>query len=248
MMEQTQKNMKLVVLTHIYYGYEEGNLKDGLLNLKRYASAFIFNINEHCQEKELAVSLIKKDFPEAFILQTPNIGKDVGGKLAMIDLLLRTPLKPQYCILLHDKKSPHTPLGDTWRKKLFRIIEKENIEAIIALLDKDKKIGIVSAKEFITNEYDKKKSEFNSTNGTILKEIIASYGFQLNAYDFVGGTMFWMRYEIIASFFNKHAALRIRSNLEKGNVMDNVTGTKAHAWERVLSWIATDNGYFIKGI
>ncbi len=247
-MEQLPKDTSIVVLTHIYYGYTEGHLKESLLNLKKYNCDFIFNINERCLEKEQSILGLKKDFPSALIIQTSNIGKDVGGKLAMIDLMLRTKLKPDFCILLHDKKSPHTPLGETWSKKLFRIVENDNIDAVIELLKKDKKTGVVSAKEFITNEFDKSKNTFNSTCDDILRTLLSKYDFKLKSYDFVGGTIFWMRYEILASFFNKHPALTIRAGLEKGNVMDNETGTNTHAWERLLSWIALDQGYFIKGI
>ncbi|MBA3706225.1 MAG: hypothetical protein H0W84_10105, partial [Bacteroidetes bacterium] len=70
----------------------------------------------------------------------------------------------------------------------------------------------------------------------------------LKNYDFVGGTMFWIRAEIMNSFFRKNNALDIRATLEKGNVLDHEHGTYSHSWERMLSWIAIDQDYYIKGI
>jgi lipopolysaccharide biosynthesis protein len=60
--------------------------------------------------------------------------------------------------------------------------------------------------------------------------------------------MFWVRSEIIVSFFKRYNALKIRATLENGNVLDNEFGTKTHAWERMLSWIAGSQGYYIQGI
>lgn len=243
-----RNDKQIAVLTHIYYGYPDDDLKEFLLNLGRYNTIYFFNISNATSEKELVIYRIKNDFPNAIIIQTPNIGKDIGGKLALIDLYLKLNLRSDYFIFLHDKKSPHTSLGETWRKKLFRIIEPQNIAGILELFETDKKIGIISAKEFITNEFDKKNDAFNCSSNNILKSLINKYKLNLNTYDFVGGTMFYVRGEIIKTFFNKNSPLDIRATFENGNVLDHNEGTNTHAWERMLSWTAIDQGYYLKGI
>jgi lipopolysaccharide biosynthesis protein len=166
----------------------------------------------------------------------------------LLDLSLKLNVKADFYIFLHDKKSPHSPLGNVWREKLFRIIAPENIQKIERMFLQQKKLGIVGAKDFIKNEYDKKTQNFNCTSTQVLKALIQQYGFTSKNFCFVGGTMFWVRAEIFNNFFLNHEPLSIRGRLESGNVLDDKFGTQTHAWERMLTWIALNQGYSIKGI
>ena len=60
--------------------------------------------------------------------------------------------------------------------------------------------------------------------------------------------MFWTKAKPIMDFFKNYNPLEIRMDLEDGNVLDNFNGTTTHAWERLLSWIVTNQGLTIKGI
>lgn len=240
--------MNAIVLSHLYYDTIEELLPLSEQKELTIGNNFFFNLNADSEFNNTIRSTLKKTFPNSPITVSTNKGKDIGGKLVLIDLCLKLNLKADVYLVLHDKQSPHTTLGIRWRQKLFRIIDPQNIQKITRLFEKDKKIGIICAKEFILNEYNSRTDTFNCTSNLILKELIEKYKLQLKNYDFVGGTMFWIRAEIINSFFEKYSPLEVRMNLEKGNVMDNKHGTIAHAWERMLSWIATDQGYYIKGI
>ena len=77
---------------------------------------------------------------------------------------------------------------------------------------------------------------------------LKKYGISISNYEFIGGTMYWMKAPIIENFFTKYNPMQIRSELEAGNVMDNYGSTNAHTWERVLSWAATNQGYRVRGI
>lgn len=229
----------VVLLTHNYYpepikedNYQSLIEKPGCLNF--------INLCNPYSLKEIPAN--------NFIISAPNQGKDIGGKLALLDLCLKLDIESEFYILLHDKKSPHTTLGEKWREKLFRIIEPQNIEKIKNMFAEDNQLGIVAAKEFIINEYDKDRDVFKCTSNSILKELIIKYGLNISNFDFVGGTMFWIRSEIFNDFFRRFKPLEIRATLEKGNVLDHLHGTQTHSWERMLSWIATDQGYKIRGI
>ncbi|MEO6356940.1 MAG: rhamnan synthesis F family protein [Ferruginibacter sp.] len=239
--------VNLAILTHLYYEDSYDELKGYFLNFEKLNSTLLFSVSRH-QKSKIISDRIKQDFPGSYIIETTNIGKDVGGKLALIDLSINLNITVDYFVLLHDKRSPHTSLGESWRKKLFRVVEPENIQNISKLFEKKKRIGIIAASEFITNEYNQKDDNFDCNSNRILKQLISEYGFNHIKYDFVGGTMFWVRSEIISSFFKKYNALKIRATLEKGNVLDNEYGTNTHAWERMLSWIAGSQGYYIQGI
>jgi lipopolysaccharide biosynthesis protein len=237
----------LAILTHLYYEDSYDELKSYFLNFEKLNSTLLFSVSRH-QKSKIISARIKQDFPGSYIIETTNLGKDIGGKLALIDLSIQLNITADYFVLLHDKRSPHTSLGETWRKKLFRVVEPENIQKISKLFEKKKRIGIIAATEFITNEYNQKDDNFDCNSNRILKQLIFEHEFNHIKYDFVGGTMFWVRSEIIGSFFKKYNALKIRATLEKGNVLDNEYGTNTHAWERMLSWIAGSQGYYIQGI
>lgn len=211
---------------------------------------FLFhNYYSNVNESEIRIS--NSRFRNIYCKSTlfsPNIGKDIGGKLALINHCLLSDVQCDYFVLVHDKRSPHTSLGDEWRKKLMKIIEPENIELIKKILDENPKVGIVCAKEFIVNEYNSKTKNFECTSNDILKKLIEEYNLKLENFDFVGGTMFWVRAEIYRNFFERHNPLKIRETLESGNVLDHQYGTHTHAWERMLSWIVTHAGFTIKGI
>jgi lipopolysaccharide biosynthesis protein len=231
----------------LYYHDSYGDLKNYFLNFKNINSTLLFSVSRN-QNSQSLIDSITKDFPNSYIIETTNIGKDIGGKLALIDLCIKLDIAADYFVLLHDKRSPHTSLGETWRKKLFRVVEPANIVRITELFEKNKKIGIIAAAEFVANEYNKRNDNFECSNNQLLKRLIAAYNFNHIDYDFVGGTMFWVRGDIINTFFKKYNALKIRATLEKGNVLDNENGTYTHSWERMLSWIAGNQGYFIQGI
>jgi rhamnosyltransferase len=247
--EEQQRTEPLIdVINHIYYLNTAYRFLISLSELKKYNCRFIFNLSSELYEDFYFMNILTSSFKNAIIIKTSNVGKDIGGKLAMIDWALQLKEKSTFTILLHDKQSPHSSLGETWRKKLFRIIEPLYIPLIIKLFDENKKNGIVAAKEFIKNEFDKNTGNFDCTSNSILKTIIRQYGFSNCNFDFVGGTMFWIRTEILSTFFSEYSALEIRSTLERANVLDNNHGTSTHAWERMLSWIAAKQGFEIRGI
>ncbi len=239
---------RINILIHIYYHESFQVISPYISALKQYKPFFLFCLNQGSTKTDSLAYTIRNEFPDSVLIFTSNIGKDIGGKLALIDLALRLDIKPDYFILLHDKKSPHTTLGEMWREKLFRIIEPLNIDTVLDTYNTDKNVGIIAAREFIINEYDKDLGTFNCTSNVFLKKLIQEYQLTARNFDFVGGTMFWVRAEIFSTFFSKYPPLEIRATLEKGNVLDHEHGTNTHAWERMLSWIATDQGYKIKGI
>jgi lipopolysaccharide biosynthesis protein len=204
------------------------------------------NICDENVEKLPISDKIKEQFPFAIIISSTNIGKDVGPKLALIDLYLKSKQESEYLIMLQDKISPHLINGEKWKNDLLRIIEPKSIDKIIKLFEKDPNLGIIGSSECISNEYQ--NGNFNSTNNSILKKYLKQFDLYPADYSFVAGNMFWIRSSIYKRFFNKYNPLVIRRDLEKGNVMDNEFGTNTHSLERIFSWISSNQGYTIKGI
>jgi len=230
----------------MYYEESYEYLKTYISDLKKFDITVFF-----CLRNNVNIELVRQitnDFPTSYQITTPNVGKDIGGKLALIDLVLKIDFMADYYILIHDKKSPYSSFGEVWRQKLYRIIEPNIVGKILAIFLQERSVGVVATKEFIESEYDEVSGSFKTLNDTIQKGMIESYHLKMPTYEFVGGTMFWVRSEIFNKFFLKFSPLEIRKLLERGDVLDNRHGTFTHSWERMFSWIAADQGYKIKGI
>lgn len=237
----------LAILIHIYYEDSwEIMFKEKLKNLGDPEFQLLINLSLDIIDKQSIVSSILLDFPNTFIIESPNIGKDIGGKLALIDVLLRLDLSPSLLVLLHDKRSPQAIMGERWRNKLLNIIEPDVVKRVRKMFSNDESLGIVGAKDFIINEYDKNNTSRN--NNEILSLLAKRYSLNIDDHRFIGGTMFWVRTTPFLDFFSVFPPLECRKQLEPGNILDVRNGTYTHSWERLFCWISMAKGYKLKGI
>lgn len=237
------------LLIHLYYKESwDDYLKNTINSLLVFKCNIFINICSETDYHKEITKTIKEDCPLAFVLASPNIGKDIGGKLLLIDFWMQMNMKSDFLVFIHDKKSPHTITGEQWRKTLYKIVNTENIKKIISLFEKKKSIGLIGSKEFLISEYDEKLMTSFSNNLNEITQLQQQYSLYPKNHKFIAGTMFWIRSCIIKNFFMLNPALICRQDLEKGNVQDLDTGTKTHAWERLFCWLVTCQGYKLKGI
>ncbi|HVS96778.1 MAG TPA: rhamnan synthesis F family protein [Puia sp.] len=175
----------------------------------------------------------------------PNSGKDIGGKLLLMQLLLTLYPETPYAVLLHDKRSYHKHSGRWEKEGLFRIAAPDLFPVVEAAFGRDPKMGIACSKGYIRNEY-LGNGKFNTPNSTLLNGMLTRYGLPDHDLRFVAGTMFWIRTSILRSFFAAESPLEVRATLERGNALDHEKGTVTHCWERMFSWMATASGYKIR--
>ena len=237
----------IAVLYHIFYEDSCDIIILELQPLAAYSPFFLFNICEETPGKENICKALKSSFPDCFIIITSNKGKDIGAKLALLQLLLSLEISADYLLFLHDKKSLQALKSKTWKTDLLKIISADNIQAILSSFQKNDSCGIIATKEYIINETIE-NNQFIGANGGILNDLLKKYSLKPASYEFVAGTMFWARYSPLKSFFVKYSPLEIRKEFENGNVIDNFSGTVTHSWERILNWIISANGYHITGI
>jgi hypothetical protein len=231
---------RYAILYHNYYSLE------GIADIRRKIQALQNpGILLLCSlPDKFAEAMPRQEAHERFVVAS-NVGKDIGGKLILLQLLwLLDPAIP-YAILLHDKRSYQKHSGVFEKQELFSIVSPEKFRCIDQSFASDARLGIACAKGFAKTEY-LGGNTFATKNSILLKQLGEKYGLPKKDGHFVAGTMFWVRTALIWDFFRSETPLDIRATLEAGNVMDHEEGTITHCWERLLSWIVMAAGYKLK--
>jgi lipopolysaccharide biosynthesis protein len=198
-----------------------------------------------------SASFATGNFPDQFtvsIKQSPNKGKDIGGKLVLMDAYLRMNDPTDYILLLHDKHSPYHPNGEKWKKDLLRIATREYQQQVFQAFRENTETGIVASENAIRNELNNDQKRNAYIDSPTIDALRKKYGIDSPDLQYVAGTMFWVRASLMEDFFNVHSPLYIRGELENGNIADDANPTITHAWERMLCWLITSRGYQIRGI
>jgi lipopolysaccharide biosynthesis protein len=240
--------MKKSVICHFFYPEISKNLLQGLTQIDDSETIFFVNIQGNSPEHETLLNDVREKLHNVKILRTPDKGRDIGAKLLLIDLLLELKTGSLYTLIIHDKKSSHLGNASFWREELFKIITPFYFRNVIEILEEKPEIGIVAATKFIQNEYLKNSDSFMCNSSQKIKELMNKYQVKTTSYDFVAGNIFWIRTSLLQSFFENRSIIEIRQQLETGNAMDFTKGTYIHAWERIMSWVASSQGYQLYGI
>ena len=244
------------VFFHNYYGahqswmgYFEKNISFPANLYYNIAESSIYNIEQSTEDffsnyKPGSNSYLKN----IIVRQSPNTGKDIGGKLVLLDTYLKLGMQTEYGLFLHDKRSPYKANNQTWTDNLLKIAEKPFSEQALTLIKNNPDIGIITVNGNIGNEFDYTINSFKSSNKQLLSELQNIFDIHPLDFRYIAGTMFWFRTAPLINFLEKNTPLKIRAMLEKGNVTDEDEGTYTHSWERLLCWIITSQNYSIKTI
>jgi lipopolysaccharide biosynthesis protein len=238
---------RISVLCHLFYPGSVYSFLTRILALKSPQTQFIFNLSALLCHNTFVVEMLRTYFPGAPILCTSNQGRDIGGKMALYDTLLKCGVETDYTLIIHDKLSPHTPTGIEWREKLLKIIAPGELPYIFKKFQ-NKEVGIIVTEDMVKSEYNPDKDRFTCTSSDNIFYFIRKFNIQVTDYKFAAGTIFWIRTSILHDFFSVHSPLSVRKELEKGNKLDFDNGTNIHAWERLFSFIANSQGFKTVGI
>jgi lipopolysaccharide biosynthesis protein len=240
--------MSFAIICHLYYPPIASELLKKLAFFNKLNAVFYINVQGTSDEHRELQAQIPKLLNNATIINTPNKGRDIGAKLLLIDLMFKLGHEYDYTLIIHDKKSPHLGDASTWRDTLNKVIDPSFIKKTDKLFKSMPSAGILCAAEYIQNEYDQSSNVFLCNSNQQIKEHLTEFSIHTTDYNFVAGNIFWIRTHLLKSFFSKRPILKIRGSLEAGNAVDFSKGTYIHAWERIMSWIATSQGYKINGI
>ena len=247
------KQKSISVFFHNYYGqharwlaFFRERMKSPFDLYYNIVTDSIYNMREESQILFDAGSAMEKENGSRVIVRySSNKGKDIGGKLVMMDTCLHLGNEPDYLVLMHDKQSPHKIHNREWQQRLFRIMEPDFIDRALQLLNENPQTGIVATEDSVQIEVNKEEAN-NCLALSPVSRLREAFHIKKSDRRFVAGTMFWARSKPLLQFFTLHAPLDIRKDLEAGNVMDEKHETNTHAWERMLSWIITEQNFQLK--
>lgn len=235
------------IFVHLYYPGTYKYLIEKLSIFSDLNVQIFVNICIDTPDKNKIIEAFQKKFPSTHFISTANIGKDIGGKLALYALMEHLKITSEWILFLHDKMSPQSVNGERWRDELYRIFEKDQINNL-AVLMKGNKTGIICSKEFLVSYSKTDKKVQQDPNYEFLFKQSKRYNIQAKNFKYVGGTIFWIRKSILDKFFSEEDVLSIRNELEEGNVMDNHSASLTHTWERLFGLICAKQGYKLEGI
>lgn len=241
-------DVNITVICHLYYPHSIFSFLAKLSTIKKFNTFFVFNISSTLFYYPDIIDVIEDLFPRAILLQTPDKGRDIGGKLSAFEAFTKTGLPSDFTLVIHDKFSPHVATGTQWRDELLRIIVETELVGILDIFKRNPSVGAIGSKNFIKNEYNPDKEAFDCTSSVILKQLIQKYNLSLDNFNYIAGTIFWIRSKILNDFFKHFSTSSVRRELESGNSLDFISGTVTHSWERLFTMIVTSQNFKIKGI
>src|SRR5687767_3168267 len=148
-------NPAISIFFHNYYGHHKKWIQFFTEKMTVPFNLF-YNIVEdsiyNSEDDHRLLSGLQNNTPGQYLKRiifrkSTNRGKDIGGKLVLLDTYLHSKLGSEFIIFLHDKKSPYKIQNQEWEKKLFRIIEPVFIEQALAFFDKNPKTGIIAGED-----------------------------------------------------------------------------------------------------
>jgi GT2 family glycosyltransferase len=224
------QGIKVAVIIHVFY---KDVWKEIVSSLRNIPIPFDLYITTPAEKAVAVRQLVLRDYPEATVIKVPNVGRDIGGFLMALPLLL----KRNYIAIckLHTKKGATEPA--TWRHLLLRGLlgNPMLITRILQAFQSDGDLWLVGPRElYVSGPRYIHKNRENLTR--FVRQVWPGRRLP-RRWGFFAGTMFWIRpqaLERIASAFRRIPAF------EDDNTKND--GQTAHALERLFGLIATMEG------
>ena len=226
------KHKKVCVILHLFYVDLWGYFLPYLKRIDTDIDLYVTITDGHSGHFTDIHDAVIGEFPEAFIYSLPNRGMDVAPFIyVMNDIFLR---RRTYDVMikLHSKKSlAHSyELGERWRNQLtdalLGSLPKLQNNYLSCLNSNSKMVG---SSAWILNE---KVSGF--------EQQFFSENINFTDYEFVGGTMFMVDFNLIMDWFLEQSIYeRFYNQFEDGYIGD---GSIAHQLERVLGCLVKVKG------
>lgn len=217
---------KVCVIFHCGYAEEWEFYKAYLRNVPCpydfYVTVCVKENIAEVEEVENEIRAFKKD---VILKRVENRGLDGGGWIVCLSLIFAAQKTYDYVLKLHTK-SPQN-FSAMWRVDLLTPLlgNKDAARRCLKLFESNPKIGMIGAHQWIRA----------TTANAALKEFAEKLGLPyLEGVPFVGGTMFWARFEPLAAPFRAVDLNKIFDNFSVGY---HSFRTEGHLLERMYGII-----------
>lgn len=183
------------------------------------------------------MSSIYARYPHVKLLKSDR-GCDTGAFLLQIKQMLESGKEYDYVFKLHTKSNViGGGYGSKWKSELLNPTAgtHHSVKKIYNMFKTCDKIGMICSKKWLLAcdiKYHNFEEICNRNN-------ISKCG------SFVGGTIFWIRFDCIKRIFTHINIDREYALCELGKPTEP---SYTHAWERIYGLIVSTTGYYVKGI
>jgi len=222
--------MKIAVLLHLFYHNFWPFFSTSLKRIQRPFDLYVNLTSEKNLNKlEALTQEIKFSFPGATVLVSPNIHRDIGGLIVLMNHIFDSDKEYDLAVFLHSKY--HT---DNWRKQLVNSImgDPECVESIILTFEKNATVGMIGCREWLLDGRDRNSMRYLLRQ----KYFLELFGLKYVLGKFIAGTMFWVRWQIFSNTFGKQ---RIR--------IENLQKEDPWVVERLFGNLVTSQNFIILG-
>ena len=235
----TSSGGRICILVHIYYPELWPELAAFVRNLQVVPADVFVNVTDSQWTPKLHRQL-REFCPGAFVQLSPNRGRDIGGHLRLLNNV--DIQRYDTFALMHTKKSGHLPeaMATGWRQGLIAPFAGNSAVAseCLKLFREQPNTGMVGAAAW--------RAHSMNGNQVEVDRLMTRFGIELRnrRLDFVSGTMFLIRAEIVARLHRelRETAWEDATGKDAGFFMD---GQLEHAVERVIPSLARQMGYEI---
>jgi lipopolysaccharide biosynthesis protein len=256
------KEHSVLIVLHLFYADLAQEYLTNLISLKKvFDFEIIVTIVTNSEAHLCGISSKYENSLGAKVLFVPNIGKDIIPKLIAIESQIKEGKSYDYVFLMHDKKSAQyirenkTRWMDRWKYDLTRVLfDNTKRNYALHLLSSDVSIGSIGSADHLhygpgwhdalskkryENELHLMKHQANLKLSLSLSHISPSW--------FIGGTMFWMRWDILSEFYFRHGFDMIFT-LAKNDVGDVRDPSFTHYLERFFGQMVSMNNMKTVGL
>lgn len=219
---------RYAISVHVYYPDLWPEFAEILRSLPIDFDLFI-TITYRGDETETLAAEIKADFPAAFITAMPNKGRDILPFIA----LLNAGAFDGYAAVckFHTKRSPHRVDGDHWRQHLIKGILpqtglEEKLESFVA--DPTAAFWVADGQHYTSPKW---WGSNYATTRELMQRIEVTVAEE--ALSFPAGSIYWVKPMVLGLL----KSLRLSDDQFEPETAQ-VDGTRAHAIERVMGFLA----------
>ena len=222
--------LNIAIVVHLYYEDMLDDILDRLSSLDmpvnyRYYFTLVNGSSTISQKRWIEKRILSR-LPESVIIKVDNKGLDIGGFFKTLEYIYSEGRSYNYILKLHTKKSLLTSgkyFGNRWNSDLLQIVNDNVYPRLISGSDM-----IGSSKWLISD----------NLNRNLINQIeIPAYGNK-----FIGGTMFWVKYDIIKTNITQKIIDKYYPLLEDGYTyqLNSDNELYTHSFERILGYLVRE--------